>query len=105
MRQFLFSSRGEWIAYRAGKFIYNSNMQLIGWIPFNNGVVVKMNSRYLGTIYDDDRLFKQIQTPYIPYTGYPGFAGFIGYAGFPNYKNSCLLPLGTIDLNYNDLQP
>ena len=81
--QYLFNSSGGWIAFRVGKFVYDSDGDWIGWLPWGDADVVTIEGEYLGTIYQGNRFYKQIYHPYRGYPGYPGYPGYAGYAPLP----------------------
>jgi hypothetical protein len=50
--QHLFNSSGSWIAFRKGKFVFDSNCNWIGWLPWNDGDIIDIRGQYLGSIFD-----------------------------------------------------
>jgi len=81
--QFLYNSRGEWIAFRVGKNIFNTNGNWIGWMPWDDTDVVTPDGKYLGTICVNDRFYYFRGKPYRGYPGYPGYPGYAGYSPLP----------------------
>lgn len=86
--KYLFDSNGDWIAFKLGRFIYNTNSNNIGWLPWDEDYVVDMSGNYLGHIYNN-RFFKNSYAPYRGYPGYPGYPGFPGYAGYVTLPTAC----------------
>ena len=85
----LFDSRGNWIAFRKGKYVYDSDGHWIGWLPWKDDVVVDRDGAYLGTIVKKKRLYRLAASPY---RGYPGYAGYDSP------------PLGAEDVNLSGVQ-
>ena len=85
--QHLFSSAGSWVAFRRGKYVYNTSGKWIGWLPWNDQDVVNVNGEYLGTICWENWLYHVHNHPY---RGYPGFAGYAP------------LPIGASDVNISE---
>lgn len=54
--QYLFDSRGDWIAFRRGNMLFDVDGDVIGWLPWDDGEAVNPRGHYLGTIVPDDRL-------------------------------------------------
>ncbi|MFN2405714.1 MAG: 4-fold beta flower protein [Pyrinomonadaceae bacterium] len=81
--QYLFNSRGEWIAFKKGKYVYDTNGEWVGWLPWDNNDVVDVSGNYLGTIFNKNRFFKVTYKPYRGYPGYPGYPGYAGYSPLP----------------------
>ena len=79
--QFLFDSSGNWIAFRLDQFVWDADMNWIGWLPWDDGHIVSVRGDYIGDIHPGDRLFRN---SYSPYRGYPGYPGFVGYSGLPS---------------------
>lgn len=75
----LFSSRGDFIAFRRGRYVWNAQGEWIGWLPWGDGDVVTPSGDYLGTIAGD-RLYRR--TNWL-FRGHPGSAGYPGYPGDP----------------------
>jgi len=82
--QYLYSSSGEWIAFRQGKYVYDTNGNWIGWLPWGDSDVVTVNGNYIGTIFPKNRFYKVIYKPYRGYPGYPGYPGYAGYSPLPS---------------------
>lgn len=96
--QYLFNSRGNWIAFREGRYVFDTNGNWIGWLPWNEPEVVDKQGNYLGTIFPDNRLYREVARPYRGYPGYPGYPGSPGYPGYPGFAGHSPLPLGTEDI-------
>ena len=95
----LFDSRGTWIAFRKGKYVYDSDGNWIGWLPWNDDDVVDRTGDYLGTIVKRKRLYRLAARPYRGYPGYPGDPGYPGYPGYPGDPGNDLPPLGAEDVS------
>lgn len=96
---YLFDSRGSWIAFRKGKYVYDRDGNWIGWLPWNDDDVADRNGAYLGTIVKKKRLYRLAARPYRGYPGYPGSPGYPGYPGHPGRAGDDLPPLGAEDVN------
>lgn len=55
---YLFNSQGLWIAFRQGRYVFDSESQWIGWTPWGDNDVVTPDGVYLATIVEENRLFK-----------------------------------------------
>jgi len=102
--QYLYDSAGKWIAFRAGDKIFNTYCKWIGWLPWNDEHVVDTLGNYLGTIFSDDRFYRE---DYIPYRGYPGHPGCVanpGQPGCPGFIGCATLPPGVHDVRPGLLQ-
>jgi hypothetical protein len=95
--KYLFNSSGEWIAFELNNFVYNTDGNWIGWLPWKDNDVITENGEYLGTIYDN-RLFQFSNRPYRGYPGYPGYPGHPGYPGYPGYAGYYSLPSNARDV-------
>ncbi len=96
--QFLFSSSGRWIAFRKGKYVFDTDGKWVGWLPWGDGDVVDTQGQYLGTIFPGDRLYRVSNRRYRGYPGYPGFPGYHGYPGYPGFAGHSRLPPATADV-------
>ena len=47
---YLFNSSGDWICFKIGKNVFNTNGSWIGWLPWGDDDVVTTEGKYLGTI-------------------------------------------------------
>jgi hypothetical protein len=71
--QYLFDSRGEWIAFRVGEMVFSADCDWIGWLPIDDTTVVTPAGDYLGTIIDQsDRLLRRRTPPGFGRPGRPG---------------------------------
>jgi len=98
--QHFFDSRGNWIAFRRGKFVFDPNGKWIGWLPWDNDEIVDPCGEYLGTIVNQSRsrLYHFRNRPYLGYPGYPGHPGYPGYPGYPGFAGYDMPPLGAEDV-------
>ena len=55
--QYLFNSSGDWICFKVGKYIYDTDGNWIGWLPWTDNDVVTDDGDYLGTICDKNRIY------------------------------------------------
>ena len=88
---YLFNSRGDWIAFRKGKFVFDTDGNWIGWLPWEDLEIVDTNGEYLGTIVRD-RFYRFNNRSYRGYPGYPSNPGYPGYPGYPGNPGYSLLP-------------
>ena len=96
--QHLFSSFGEWIAFRRGKYVYDTSCEWIGWLPWNDQDVVDASGEYLGTIWSGDRLYRFDSHPFRGYPDSPGYPGYPGYPGDPGFAGYAPLPADASDI-------
>jgi len=101
MVHYLYNSSGEWIAFRKGKFLFDTNGNWVGWFPWSDGDAVDANGQYLGTVVDRDRLYHFTSHPYRGYPGYPGYPGYRGYPGYPGYGGYSPRPAGARDITFS----
>ena len=99
LAQHLFNSRGNWIAFRVGRFVYNTGGQWVGWLPWDDNDVVDRSGNYLGTIFKGGRLYKLFFKPYRGYPGYPGNPGYPAYWGYPGHADFAPIPSGAADVD------
>jgi hypothetical protein len=97
--QYLFDSQGRWIAFRVGQYVFNVESEWIGWLPENSQDVVDIDGNYLGTIYPENRFYREAYNSDRGYPGYPGYPGYQGYPGYPGYAGYSPLPPGVEDIN------
>lgn len=99
--QYLYNSKGVWIAFRQGQYVFNTAGQWIGWLPwaekrlFKTRLyphVVDIYGNYLGTIFDGDRFYRLVYPPGYPPPGYPGYPVSPGHPGYPGYPGEAELP-------------
>lgn len=55
--QYLFNSYGDWIAFRKGEFVFDTDGNWLGWLPWGDLEIVDVSGEYLGTI-ESDRLYR-----------------------------------------------
>jgi hypothetical protein len=97
--QYLFNSSGAWIAFRVGRYVYNADISLVGWLPWDEHDVYTLEGEYYATIFPGNRLYRRLLQPYRGYPGYPPYPPYPGYPGYPGFAGYSPLPLGTEDLN------
>lgn len=97
--QYLFDSRGAWIAFRRGKYVFDPSGGWMGWLPWDDKDVVDKSGNYLGTIYAENRLYSFRFHPYRGYPGYPAYPSYPGYPGYPGYAGYSPLPVGAQDVD------
>lgn len=96
--QFLFDSRGAWIAFRIGDNVFDAECNWLGWMPWPGYMdVVSVKGEYLGTICDDNRLYRLKNRPF-GYTCYPGYPDKPIRPGNPRPESFSPLPTGAEDV-------
>ena len=95
--QYLFDTSGNWIAFKIGKFLFNDDGNWIGWFPWDEVVAITPSGKYLGEIYNKNRLLKSNYRKILPYPGYPGYPDYPGYPGYPGFAGYLYVP-GTSDV-------
>lgn len=98
MMQYLFDSTGYWIAFRVDEFVYDTNGEWIGWVPWDDGYVVDTEGGYLGTIFPGNRLYRITDVPLRSYPGHPGYPGSRAHPGYPGFQGVSPLPPGAEDV-------
>ena len=98
--QYLYNSKGEFIAYRIGGFVYDNNNKWIGWLPWDNFEIVSLMGEYLGTIHKD-RIFIFSRRGFKEHPGYTDFPGHPGYIEDPGYGGSTSIPSFAKDIDIN----
>jgi hypothetical protein len=86
---YLFNSSGNWIAFRVGEFVYDSEGEWVGWLAWKDADVATVDGEYLGTIVDGNRLIRFRNRPY---KGYPGYPGYAGYSPLPSGASDVVIP-------------
>lgn len=71
--QYLFDSRGDYVAFRLGNMVFDINADWVGWLPWDEPEVVNPLGEYLGTICPDDRLYALPDHAVRTYPGFPGY--------------------------------
>ena len=99
--QYLYDSSGNWVAFRINNYVFDKNVNWIGWLPWGDSEVVNPSGSYLGHIFPNNRLYKKGYTPYRGYPGYPPFPGYPGYPSYPGYAGYSPLPIGVYDVDLN----
>lgn len=96
--QYLFDSRGNWIAFSEDGFVFNTHGKWLGWIPWGDGDVVTRQGKYLGSIVDGGRFYFFRSHPCPASSSYPSHPGYPSYPGYPGYSGYSPLPPGAQDL-------
>ena len=102
--QFLFNSSGQWIAFRQGKYVYNTEGEWIGWLPWDDDDVVDITGGYLGTIDPNNRFYRLFYRMHRAYPEYPGFPGYLGYLSHPGFAGYAPLPSNAEDISELEAQ-
>ncbi len=102
---YLHNSKGDWIGFKVGKFVYNKEGNCIGWLPWDEKTVLDIEGRYLGSIVDEVRLFyfqdsgrKEVVPVPANYDPKPGFPGY------PFNRGLYILPVGASDIETSQLK-
>ena len=82
--QYLFDSKGDWIAFRQGKYLFTPMGTWLGWFPWDDDYAVDVKGDYLGTVYLGRRLYRFKDAEYRGYPGAPDDPGYPGYPGGPD---------------------
>lgn len=98
-QEFLFDSKGNFIAFKINDYIFDTNCNWSGWMPWPEYPdIVSIQGEYLGTICDDNRLYYLEKRP-LCYTGYPGYPDDPGYPGNPGPAGYLTPPPGAEDIH------
>ena len=101
--QYLFNSRGDWIAFLKDKFVFDTDGNWIGWLPWEDLEIVDTNGEYLGTMVRD-RLYRFKNRPYRGYPGHSDSPDYPGYPGYPSHPGCSLLPSFAENINIAKLE-
>lgn len=100
--QYLFDSKGEWIAFRKGNHLFTPTGTWIGWFPWGDDYAVDRHGEYVGTIYLGRRLYRFTNAEPRLYPGPPDAPGFQGYPGapaeYPRREENGWLPAAADDI-------
>ncbi|NLE73449.1 MAG: HEAT repeat domain-containing protein, partial [Actinobacteria bacterium] len=96
--QYLFDSKGDYIAFRQGVMVFNIDADWIGWLPWDEPDVVTSEGQYLGSITADDRFFKFSDRDARPYAGFPGYPPQPILPPFPSPRGYTELPAAAKDV-------
>lgn len=95
--EFLFDSRGQCIAFRIGKHVFDADANWVGWLPSDGrDVVAPLDGAYIGTIVGDR--FYDLKKPRLPFAGYPAPPPHPGYPGFSGRVRPESIPAGAADV-------
>ena len=95
--EYLFDSRGNWIAFKKGIYLFNRSARWIGWFPME-GIAVDTEGKYLGTIYLNDRLLVNLLQKKVSKAAYPGYPEYPGLPVFPGFRGFCSYVPNTEDI-------
>ena len=101
--EYLYDSSGKWIAFKVGKYLFNTSSDWIGWFPWQD-IAVDVEGHYLGTIFLNNRLLVNLNQPWLPYPGYPGYPGYPEYPGYPGFIGYCGHISNTVDIKEEKLR-
>ncbi len=96
--QYLFNSRGEWIAFRHGQGVFDKRCNWIGWLPWGNHEVATQVGDYSGTIVDVNRFYYFADRPHRPNPGYPERPTYPALPDSPGLAARAVLPVGAADV-------
>ena len=86
--EYLFNSAGNWIAFKKGNYLFNRSSRWIGWFLADD-VAVDTDGKYLGTIYQGNRLLVNVLQAKISKAPYPGLPEYPGLQTNPGYRGPC----------------
>lgn len=96
--QYLFNSRGEWIAFRHGQEVFDERCNWIGWLPWGNHEVATHEGDYLGTIVDGNRFYCFEDRPRRSHPGNPARPTYPAQQACPAGAARAVLPVGATDV-------
>lgn len=102
--EYLFDSKGSWIAFKEGKYLFTPSAAWIGWFPWEDGVAVNRDGKYLGTVYLEDRLLVNKLQKKVKYPGYPGYPDYPGLPAHPGQRGYCGYLPNTEDVKSRKLE-
>lgn len=96
--QFLFNSKGDWVAFRKERFVYNTDGKWIGWLPWDESDVVTVKGEYLGTIEGSNRFYHYKRRPPRSHPGTPRYPGYPGVPKYPGFAGMAQMPAEASDV-------
>lgn len=96
--QYLFNSRGMWIAFQQWRHVYDERCNWIGWLPWGNHEVATQEGDYLGTIVDGNRFYCFEDRPRWSHPGNPTGPSYPAQPRDPGMAARAVLPLGATDV-------
>jgi hypothetical protein len=101
--KYYFSSTGEWIAFRlseADRYLFDKKGNWIGWFPWSDNDIVRIDSQYLGTVFYGNRIYQRASQD--PSKRDPGFVmdpGDAQYVSHPGHAAPYAPPHGYKDVD------
>ena len=89
--QYFYNSQGEFIAFRIGKYIFDSHNNWVGWLPWKDREIVDKMGDYIATIHGD-RLYVFSRRECKNHPGFIKFPGHPGYIEDPGFGGSTSIP-------------
>lgn len=96
--QYLFNSRGEWIAFRQGHDVFDKRCNWVGWLPWGDNSVATNEGDYFGTIVDENRFYYLGHTPHRSHPGHPAYPAYPVFPVHPPAATFGVLPVGARDI-------
>lgn len=100
--KYLFNSKGDWIAFIVGIYVFDDYSNWIGWMPWGNNDVVDVNGKYIGTIFEN-RFFFVKEKRYMWVIDFPGYPDYQSLQDYPEYLDMINLPPATKDIKIKRL--
>ncbi|WP_133239311.1 hypothetical protein [Microvirga sp. KLBC 81] len=101
--KYYFSSSGEWIAFRLSetdRYLFDKKGNWIGWFPWNDNDIVRIDGQYLGTVFYGNRIYRRASSA--PSKRDPGFVmdpGDAQYVSHPGHAAPYAPPHGYKDVD------
>ena len=95
--QYLFNSRGDWVAFRDGNYVYDPLAFFLGWMAEDGENIADIEGRYFGTIYPDNRLYRKLFAPEMD-ARFPGSPATPTLPNYPNSPGETFLPVEADDI-------
>jgi hypothetical protein len=92
MVKYLYNSSGEWIAFRDAQYIYDPEGEFLGFMADGDEDIVDIESRYFGSIFFGDRLYRKVFPPELQ-ARYPGYPGRHTRPQFPGFADPVPVPV------------
>ena len=99
---YLYNSKGEYIAFKIGNYIFNNKNAWIGWLPWSNNEIVNKEGEYIGTILND-RIYSFSRRNITEHPGYISFPGHPGYIKDPGFGGCTSLPPFASDVELDQI--
>lgn len=97
MVQYLYNSRGDWIAFRDDAYVFDPLGRFLGWMAEDGENVLDVEDRYFATIYPENRLYRKLFAPSTE-SRHPQFPVMPTLPNFPALPGPVQIPIEADDV-------